>query len=194
MKLYSDSGGTAPSPRRARMYIAEKGLNIPIEPLALHEDNRTPEFQKKNPLGTLPVLELADGTCLAESIAICRYLEALYPDPPLFGADPLEVGTVEMWNRRAEFAFYLPIEYAGGFMGEEVAEKSRRRVFRTMAVFDAALAAQPFVAGDKFTVADITVKVAFDFGVAYNGFEQHTEYEHFNRWFAEVAARPSGDA
>ena len=101
MKLYCDIGGTAPSPRRVRLFIAEKGLDVPVELLDLHKDNRTDAFREKNPLRNLPVLELDDGTCISESMAICRYLDELHPKPPLFGADALERATIEMWNRRA---------------------------------------------------------------------------------------------
>ncbi len=82
MKIYVDKKGSAPSPRRVRIFLAEKGLHVPYERLDLHRENRTDEFRKKNPLGSLPVLELDDGTCIAESISICRYFEELHPDPP----------------------------------------------------------------------------------------------------------------
>ena len=108
MKLYSDENGTAPSPRRVRVFAGEKGIDFTVEHLRLHEDNRSDAFAAKNPLRTLPVLELANGTCIAESMAICRYLECLYPDPTLFGESAIEIGLVEMWNRRAELSFYLP--------------------------------------------------------------------------------------
>ena len=105
MKIYVDRNGTAPSPRRVRIYLAEKGLEIPYERLEIHKQNRTEEFKKKNRASTLPVLELDDGTCIAESMAICRYFEALHPEPPLFGATPLEQAEIEMWLRRIELRF-----------------------------------------------------------------------------------------
>ena len=142
MKLYSDIGGQAPSPRRVRMFLAEKSFEIEIVEMELHRENRTAEFRKKNPMGNLPVLELEDGTCISESIAICRYVEGLQPDPSLFGNSPLSSAVIEMWNRRAEFAFYMPIEFAGGFLGAEVAERSRKRVEKTMRLFDRGRAAR----------------------------------------------------
>ena len=115
MKLYVDDRGTAPSPRRVRMYLAEKDIDVPLERLVIHEENRTAEFLKKNPLGSLPVLELDDGTCIAESLAICRYFEESYPDPPLFGSTPVEKAEIEMWTRRAELYVYTPIDLASHF-------------------------------------------------------------------------------
>ena len=115
MKIYVDEGSTAPSPRRVRMYLAEKGIHVLYETLELHKDNRTREFRRKNPVGTLPVLELDDGTCISESLAICRYFEEVHPDPPLFGVTAREKAEVEMWTRRAELYLYLPIDLAGHF-------------------------------------------------------------------------------
>jgi len=176
------------------MYIAEKSIHVEIVALDLHTDNRAPEFLKKNPMGNLPVLELDDGTCISESMAICRYLEELTPEPRLFGESPLEVANVEMWNRRAELAFYLPIEFAGGFLGEDVARGARQRVERTMRLFDAELASRDFIVGETLTVADITTKVAIDFGVCFNGITIPGDVENFRRWNAEMDSRPSARA
>ncbi len=194
MRLYSDIGGTAPSPRRVRIFIAEKGLTIPTELLQLHADNRTEAFRAKNPMGNLPVLELDDGTCLSETMAICRYLEELHPEPALFGSDALERATIEMWNRRAELALYMAIEFAGGFAGEEVARSARKRAYRTLQLFDGQLAHHKYVAGEMYSVADITTKVAIDFGVAYNNFELSPDSPHFTRWHAEMSSRASDTA
>ena len=194
MKLYSDESGTAPSPRRVRIFVAEKDLDVETVPMQLHTENRTDAFRRKNPMGNLPVLELADGTCIAETMAICRYLEELSPEPPLFGATPLERAQVEMWNRRAELAFYLPIEFAGGFLGDEVARGARKRVDRMLRLFDGELATRPFLAGPRFSVADITAKVAIDFGVRFNEIAVPEELADFRRWSDEVGARPSAGA
>ncbi len=96
MKIYVDRGGTARSPRRVRIFLAEKGIRVPYVRLEIHKENRTPEFRRKNPLSTLPVLELDDGSCISESIAICRYFEELHPEPPLFGSSPREKAEIEM--------------------------------------------------------------------------------------------------
>ena len=93
--------------------------------MGARNETRTPEFRRKNPNGTLLVLELDDSTCISESMAICRYFEEISPEPRLFGTTPLDKALIEMWNRRSELGFYLPIEYAGGFLGEEVANFRR---------------------------------------------------------------------
>src|SRR4029450_3053044 len=99
MKIYDSR--TAPNPRRVRIFLAEKGVSIPYEDVDISKaDNRSPEFRRKNPLGTLPVLELDDGTFIAESVAICRYFEELHPDPPLMASDARDRAIVEMWQRR----------------------------------------------------------------------------------------------
>ncbi len=191
MKLYSDQSGRAPSPRRVRVFIVEKGLDVAVVKMELHKENRTDEFRKKNPMGNLPVLELDDGTCISESLAICRYLEALSPAPSLFGSTPIEIATIEMWNRRSELAFYLPIEYAGGFLGEDVAAGARKRVDKMLTLFDAELATHDFIAGSAFSVADITTKVAIDFGVRFNDIAVPEDLLHFRRWHSDMESRPS---
>jgi glutathione S-transferase len=195
MKIYVDRNGTAPSPRRLRIFLAEKGLEVPYEQLAIHEENRTPEFRSKNPLSTLPVLELDDGTCISESVAICRYFEELHPEPPLFGATPEERAVVEMWTRRIELYLYLSIEFANEkVMPREVAERYRRGSYGMMKLLDAELAGRSFIAGDRYSIADAFALSALDFGIAYVGFEIPEKREHLARWHREVSARPSARA
>jgi glutathione S-transferase len=193
MKLYVDRNGTAPSPRRVRIFLAEKGLDVPLQRLAIHEENRTEEFRKKNLGGTLPVLELDDGTCIAESVAICRYLEELHPEPSLFGTTPLERAHVEMWTRRVELWLYLPIEFAG-FLEGEAQELFRKGCQRTVRRFDTVLAEREFLAGDRYTMADAFALSAVDFGLAYAGFTIDASHTHFLRWHGAVSARPSARA
>jgi glutathione S-transferase len=109
MKLYTYPG--APNPRRVHIYLAEKGIEIPFETVdIMKRANREPEFVKNvNAMGGLPVLELDDGSHLAESVAICRYFEVVQPDPPLFGRSAAEQGVVEMWIRRIELNFMFPV-------------------------------------------------------------------------------------
>ena len=110
MKLYD--GGRAPNPRRVRIFLAEKGLSVPMEKIDLGAlQHKSAEFTAINPLQRVPVLVLDDGTVITESIAICRYFEALQPDPPLFGRGPLEIANIEMWNRRLELHFLLPVAF-----------------------------------------------------------------------------------
>src|SRR5947208_719950 len=108
MKLYD--GGRAPNPRRVRIFLAEKGVSVPIEKIDLGAmEHKTPEFTAINPLQRVPALALDDGTIITESIAICRYFEALRPEPPLFGRGALQEAMVEMWNRRLELHLYGPV-------------------------------------------------------------------------------------
>ena len=105
MKLYNHS--QAPNPRRVRIFMAEKGISLPMEEIDLMAGkNRTPEFLAKIPSGGLPVLELDDGGCIAESVAICRYLEGQHPEPNLMGRNPREQAEIEMWNRRMELELF----------------------------------------------------------------------------------------
>ena len=193
MKIYVDRDGMAPSPRRLRVFLAEKGIEVPYEQLTIHEENRTPEFRKKNPLSTMPVLELDDGTCISESVAICRYFEELHPDPPLFGSTPEEKARVEMWTRRIEL--YLSIELANEkVMPKEVAERYRRGAYGMMKLLDRELAERRFMAVDRYSIADTFALSALDFGIAYVGFEIPETREHLSRWHREVSARPSARA
>lgn len=144
-------------------------------------------------MGTLPVLELDDGTCIAESMAICRYLEALHREPCNLGASPLDVATIEMWNRRSELAFLMPIEFTGCFLGDDVAEGARQRVEKIMRLFDRELASPRFIAGDKFSVAAITTKVAIDFAVRLNEIIIPDDVKNFRRWHEEADSRPSAN-
>src|SRR6266403_2194616 len=110
MKLFD--GGGAPNPRRVRIFLAEKGITVPIAPVDLGAlEHKSAAFATIDPIQRVPVLVLDDGTVIAESIAICRYFEALNPEPSLFGRDPLEIAAIEMWNRRLELNFLFPVSH-----------------------------------------------------------------------------------
>lgn len=200
MKLFDFPG--APNPRRVRIFIAEKGIDVPTEIVDVRQGgNRTPGFLARNPFGgLLPVLELDDGTCLSESVAICRHLEALHPDPPLMGVDPRDAAVVEMWSRRAEWELFRNVGdffrntapfFADKFVQTpEAAAEARRLVLERLAWFDAALADRPFLAGERFTIADITAWVSIDLGIP-SAFELPDELVCLQRWFQEVSSRPS---
>ena len=198
MKIYVDGGGTAPSPRRVRMFLAEKGLDVAYERLALHEENRTPEFRRKNPIGTLPVLELDDGTCISESLAICRYFEALHPEPALFGRTPLEQAVVEEWTRRAEHYLYLPIDLGGHFRrtpgAGRAAEEFEGWALQSVRFLDRTLAEQPYLVGGRISMADIFAFGALDYGLRFAGFRLPEGLPHLRAWFEAMAARPSAKA
>ena len=193
MKLYIDKDGTAPSPRRVRIYLAEKGIEVPYERLAIHDENRTDAFRAKNPMYTMPVLELDDGTCIAESLAICRYFEALHPEPPLFGRTPLEMATIEMWARRCELQLYLPLDLAG-VLPPETRKAAFEMASRTMEVLDEVLAEREFIADDRYTIADVVTQGAIDYGIAYRDVAIDPKHEHLARWYRQVSARPGAKA
>ena len=195
MKIYVDRGGEAPSPRRVRIFLAEKGIEVPYERLEIHKENRTPEFRKKNPIATLPVLELDDGSCISESIAICRYFEEIQPEPALFGSTPLEKAEIEMWMRRVELYLYLPIDLSGeGLLSKESAGKFRRWSQRAAAFLDGVLAEREFIAGARYTIADVFALSALDFGIRHMAFELAPELTNVARWHRSVSSRPSARA
>ena len=195
MKLYVDRDGSAPSPRRVRMYLAEKGIDVPYERLALHEENRTPEFRRKNPIGTLPVLELDDGTCLSESLAICRYFEALHPEPALFGRTPLEKAVVEEWTRRAEHYLYLPIDLRAHFARKEAtraaAEEFAAWTAQSVRFLDRTVGGRAFLVGDGITLADVFAFGALDYGIRFAGFAIPAEAVSLRAWYEAMGRRPS---
>lgn len=202
MKIHESHN--APNPRRVRVFLAEKGIQIPYEEVDIGKAvNRGEEFRKKNPLSTVPVLELDDGTFISESVAICRYFEELQPQPPLFGADAKQRALVEMWNRRMEFNILQPIADAfrqrhDFFKGRirqlaEYAELQRLNAEDGLDWLDRELASRRFIAGEQFSIADITAVVAIDFG-RVSKIAIKPDQLNLARWHGEVSARPSAKA
>jgi glutathione S-transferase len=191
-------------PRRVRIFLAEKGISIERREVdAAGGANATPDFLRLNPLGKLPVLELDDGTSIAESLAICRYLEALNPDPPLMGRTPREVADIEMWTLRMDhelsqmiaLSFVHSSDFYRGRIEQipEVASWARGRALQTMAWLDGELAERSHIAGDGYTLADIVAQCAFVLGKAV-GLRIAPDMTNLSRWFAEVTARPTARA
>ena len=203
MKLYD--GGRAPSPRRVRIFLAEKGIDVPKVPVDLAKlEQKSESFRALNPLQRVPVLVLDDGTVITETMAICRYFEALHPEPNLFGRGALEIANVEMWNRRIELGLYSAVQaiFRHGHPAmakmqvpqvRQWAEINKPRVTEFLEILNDALAGRKFVAGDKFSVADITGLVAIDF-MKPAKLELSEPYQHVRRWHAEISARPSAAA
>ncbi len=203
MKLYD--AGRAPNPRRTRIFLAEKGIDVPSEQVDMMAmQHKTPEYAAINPLQRMPALVLDDGTVISESIAICRYFEAIQPEPPLFGVGPKEIAEVEMWNRRCELNLMLPVaqvfRHTHPAMKDlevpqvaEWGEANRPRVAEFLGILDKQLQASPFVAGDRYSVADISAMVAIDF-MKPSKIPVPEGLENVNRWHAEVSARPSAKA
>ena len=203
MKIYDFA--FAPNPRRLRIFVAEKGLNIPMEQVDLATGkNRTPEMLAKNPAGGLPFVELDDGTHLAESVAICRYLEGLHPEPNLMGKDSREQAFIEMWNRRVELNLFAAAARAFQHTNDlfkarikqfpEYGATQRETVANQFKWLDAQIGNKPFIAGDRFTIADITGLVAVDFGVQAAGVAMDPSLKNLGRWHQSVSSRPSAKA
>jgi glutathione S-transferase len=195
-----DGKGT-PNGRRVRVFLAEKGVTVPSVFIDLRAgDNIGAAHRARNPFGRVPVLELDDGTCIAESVAICRYFEELQPTPALFGSDTMSRVMVEMWNRRAEINFLLPGAQAfrnmtGFFKDREKISAewgaiSQEATADALAIFDERLGQSRFLAGDSFSIADITFGVALDFFQAVK-LELPFDLPNVTRYRAELAARPS---
>lgn len=203
MKLYD--GGRAPNPRRVRVFLAEKGISVPLEQVDLGKlAHKSAKYTAVNPLQRVPALELDDGTIITESIAICRYFEAQKPEPPLFGVGAKDQAIVEMWQRRVEFHLLAPISHVfrnshPAMAQMEVpqvpawAEANKPRVMEFLTLLDKELKDRRFVAGDRYTVADITGLVSVDF-MKPAKLAVPENLANVRRWHAEVAARPSAQA
>ncbi len=201
MKLYIDAG-RAPNPRRVRIFLAEKGVTLPVETVDLAaQAHKSAAFAAVNPMRRLPALMLDDGTVIAESIAICRYVEALHPAPPLFGEDAREQALIEMWQRRVEFHLLTAVSNVFRHLHPAMAplevpqvpawgEANKPRVLDFLAFVDGELALRPYVAGARYSVADITAVVAIDF-MKPAKIAVPEGLAHLRRWYAQVSARPA---
>ncbi len=209
MKLYDSD--FAPSPRRVRIFLAEKNLTVPTVKLDLREKTQfTEAFRKVNPWCTVPALELDDGRCISEIPAICLYFEQLHPDPPLIGPTPAERATVLMWDRHMEYDGMEAVRDAfrnshpafkaraltGPHEVEQIpalAERGRRRYRWFLDDLDNRLAHTTFIAGPRYTMADITALATIDFAhtVKLADIGDHT---HVQRWYDQVSARASARA
>ena len=206
MKFYANP--TSPSPRRVRMFLAEKGLSVEeVLVDTIKGQHLEAKFLALNPWATIPVLELADGTCISEAIACCRYLEEAHPEPPLMGRYPQEKAVIAMWEHRMEWDGYMAVvemlrntidrmkgRGLTGTIGFEqipaLAERGRKRVAIFHDMLNARCAESGFIAGDMFTVADITAFVSLEFGAAA-GLEPLERLSNLARWRTEIKDRPS---
>lgn len=203
MELYDQP--RAPNPRRVNIFLAEKRINVPTRELNIPaKEHLTDEVRALNPVQTLPILVLDDGTAISESIAICRYFEELQPEPPLMGTTPLEKATIEMWQRRMELNLINPIasvfRHSHPAMAElevpqikEWSEANRPRVLKGLEMLNVQLAKNQYVAGDRYSIADITALVGVDFA-KMGRVDVPENLTNLARWRAEVSARPSAKA
>tara|TARA_R110000751_G_scaffold66780_6_gene136457 strand:- start:17211 stop:17822 length:612 start_codon:yes stop_codon:yes gene_type:complete len=203
MILYDYPGG--PNPRRVRIFLAEKGISVPMETVdILKRRNRQPDFLEKNPTGGIPILELDDGTCISESVAICRYFEELHPEPPLFGTGAKQRAIIEMWLRRVELNLMVPIGmvWVHGHpltakliqQIPEAAAQNRVRTAMGYRLLNDQLAENEFIAGDAYSVVDAVALATYDFGAGLVGVPPEDGLTHLARWHAAVSARPSATA
>ena len=202
MKLYI--APYAPNPRRVAAFVAEKGIaDLDIITLDLIAgDHKTEAFRKASPFAQVPTLVLDDGRSLTESRAICTYLEGLYPEPNLMGRDAFEKGEIEMWDRRVELMIAMPlmlwVRHGNPILARletdqsaEVAQRNREQALKMAAVLNERLAHTPFVAGARFTIADITLLAGLDMAKMMK-WRPREDLPHLARWRETMGARPAG--
>lgn len=203
MILY-DEHNPAPNPRRVRIFLAEKGLSIPTVRVDLRKrEHKSDEHRARNSLGQIPTLELDDGKTISESVSICRYLEALHPEPPLFGTTPLEAATIDMWIRRVEFQLMTPVgmfwRHAHPLTAalltqyKEFGESNRELYARACAWLDRDLGARPFIAGEAYSMADIVALTTVDFAT-FTGLDMPAGCTTLRAWHERVSGRESAGA
>ncbi len=200
MKLFD--GGQAPNPRRVRVFLAEKAIEVPLVAIDMTSlGHKSEEITSRNPLQRLPVLELDDGTIIAESLAICRYFEETKPEPALFGVNPLDKAIVEMWSRRMEFNLFSPIAQAFRHLHPamktwevpqvpEWGEANKSKAIKVLQWLDNELSERKFIAGERYTIADITAMIAVDF-MKPARILMPEECTNVIRWHKSVRDRPS---
>jgi glutathione S-transferase len=203
MKLYDSR--RAPNPRRVRWFMAEKGIeNIEIIDLNLFEgEHRAPAFLAKAGAPNVPALEMDDGTTITESVAICRFLETLHPEPNMFGRDAREAAILEMWLRRTEMMLATPLMMivrhshpalaALETQVPAIAETNRAGATRTLGFFNRRLGESEFIAADRVTMADIVAATSLDFA-RMGRFVVPEEFENVSRWRAAMMTRPAASA
>lgn len=203
MKLYG-APMPAPNPRRVRIFLAEKGIELPETPINLMQrEHKSPEHKARNSMGQVPTLELDDGTCISETVAICRYFDETQPDPPLFGKTPVERATVDMWVRRIEFTVMTPV---GQFWRhahprtaalltqyKDFGESNRETYKGAQRWLDRELDGREWLAGDSYSMADICLLSTVDFA-SWIGLPLEAEHANLAAWHVRASARPSAGA
>ena len=203
MKLYG-APMPAPNPRRVRIFLAEKGIELPETTVnMMKREHKSAEFRAKNSMGQLPALELDDGTCISETVAICRYFEETHPEPPLFGRTAVEKALVDQWIRRVEFAVMMPVgnfwrhahPYTAALLTlfKEFGESNKETYQGAQKYLDRELEGREFLVGDSYTMADICLLSTVDFA-EWIGLPVEDEFANLKAWRERVKARPSADA
>jgi glutathione S-transferase len=202
MKIYETH--TAPSPRRVRIFLAEKNIAMEYVQVDIAKgENLSAAMRAKNPMAKIPILELDDGTCISETISICRYFEELQPEPPLFGRTALEKAQVDMWQRFTELHLFMPVgmcfQHTTGYFKDrmtpikEYGVEAGKQAQSFLNVLDERLALSPYIAGEHFSIADITALCAIDFGRVVK-IKMTDQQVNLNRWYAMINERDSAKA
>jgi len=202
MKIYDTK--TAPTPRRVRMFLAEKGIDVEyVQVDIVSGENLSPEIRAKNPLGKVPILELDDGTIISESTAICHYFEALQPEPRLLGNTPVEIGLISQWQQRAELYLFMQVgmcfQHSTGYFKDrmnpvpEYGKEAGINAQKFLHLLDKHLANSTYLAGEQFSIADITAVTAVDFARVVK-IRIQPDQVHLQRWYDAVNARESARA
>lgn len=204
MKLYG-APMPAPNPRRVRVFLAEKGIDLPETPVdMMQREHKSPEHRARNSLGQVPTLELDDGTCISETVAICRYFEELHPEPAMFGRTAVEKANVDMWVRRIEFQLMMPV---GQFWRhahprtaalltqyKDFGESNKDAYSGAQKWLDRELSdGRPFIAGQDYSMADICALSTVDFA-KWIGLPLDEDKPHLKAWHERIKARPSSRA
>jgi len=203
MKLYG-APMPAPNPRRVRIFLAEKGIDLPETAIDLRKrEHKSDEHRARNSLGQVPTLELDDGACISETVAICRYFEETQPQPPLFGSTPVEKANVDMWVRRIEFIMMTPVgnfwrhahPYTAALLTQykDFGESNRHAYAGAQRWLDHELGGRAFIAGDAYTMADICALSTMDFA-SWIGLGPEPDLVNLDAWHERVSARPSATA
>lgn len=205
MPILYDAPLPAPNPRRVRIYLAEKGLNVLMQSLSIVAgEHKGAAFVAKYPPGQVPVLALDNGQMIGESVAICRYFEAMHPEPPLFGTDPVTIAEIDMWMRRVELTLMTPIaniwRHSHPFTArvvkpqyKEFGESNRPHAEAAMRRFDAVLEGSDYLAGDAYSMADILLLTTIDFAI-FIGAGMPEDTPALAAWHTRISARPSASA
>ncbi len=194
----------APNPRRVRIFLAEKGIDLPETPVnMMKREHKSDEHKARNSLGQIPTLELDDGTCISETVSICRYFEATNPTPPLFGTTPVEQALIDMWIRRVEFMVMMPVgNYWRHAHPRTAALLTQYKDFGESNVatyqgaqkwLDRELAGRTFLASDSYSIADICLLTTVDFA-GWIGLPMDESFSNLKAWHDRVSARPSAQA
>jgi glutathione S-transferase len=202
MKIFETR--TAPSPRRVRVFLSEK--NIPMDYVQLDiekGENLSPQFKAKNPVGKVPILQLDDGICISEAASICRYFEEIQPEPSLMGTNALEKAQIDMWQRQVEMYLFMQVgmcfQHTTGYFKDrmtpikEYGVVAGKNALDFLKILDHRLSESEFIAGETFSIADITALCAIDFARVVK-LKIAEEQQNLQHWYQSVSSRPSAKA